>query len=162
MLDPNLFEVTRDGERWTCRPSMVVVRFGLVLGIAMSVFLAYLSWTSWRNDEGMWFGAVILLIAVFMAALTTWRWWIGRTPLTVERAGRVCYGGQELCAAGKVRSVRVAPTPSGEDAYDVWLELDGGRILIPGFAYGSRDNALAFAQELAHELRVPVEAAGNS
>jgi hypothetical protein len=92
-----------------------------------------------------------------VAGLTIWRLRTGRTPLTVERSGRVCYGEKEICAAGQVRSVRVLHAPSGEGAYDVWLDLEAGtRLEVPGFAYGSRDNAIAFAQELAAELHVTV------
>jgi hypothetical protein len=165
MLDPRLYEITREGERWVCRPSTLFVRFGFFMGAGMSAFLVYLAWSIWRkgpSDEAGWFGAAIFLMAVLVAALATWRWRTGRTPLTVERSGRVCYGEKELCSAAQVRYVRLALSPGGEGAYDVCLDLGGSRLVVPGYAYGSRENALAFAQELAGELRVPVEAAGES
>jgi len=58
----------------------------------MSAFLAYLAWIVWRDsqsEEAVWVGAAILLVAVFVVALTTWRLRTGRTPLIVERSGRV-------------------------------------------------------------------------
>jgi hypothetical protein len=97
-----------------------------------------------------------------VAALATWRARAGRTPLIVEPSGRVCYGQKELCSAGQVRCVRLVLSPDDEGderTYDVCLDVAGARVVVPGFAYGSRENAFAFAQELAQELRVPVEAA---
>ena len=94
---------------------------------------------------------------MFVVALATWRLRTGRTPLIVERSGRVYYGEKELCSPGQVRTVRLVPS-SGESDYDVCLELDGGtRRLVPGFAYGPRESALAFAQELGAESGVRVE-----
>jgi hypothetical protein len=164
MLDPNLFEVTREGERWACRPSTLLVRFGFALGAGMSLFLVYLAWTLWRagpRDEAVWFVALILLIAALVAVLATWRLRTGRAPLTVERSGRVCHGEKVLCPPGQARCVRLVLSPGGEGAYDVCLEVSGPRVLVPGFAYGSRENALAFAEALARELRVPVEASAE-
>jgi hypothetical protein len=89
-----------------------------------------------------------------------WRWRTGRTPLTIERSGRICFGEKELCPAGEVRTVRLVRAPGGDDGYDVCFELnDGTRKVLPGFAYGSRENALAFAREVARELHVNVEEA---
>jgi hypothetical protein len=160
MLDPNLFEVTREADRWVCRPSVVFVRLSLVLGAGLSALMVWAASVIWRNGDGaetLWVGGFFLVVALFAAGLAVWRWRMGRTPLTVERSGRVCHGGKELCSAGQVQSVRLMPPPSGEGAYDVCLELGtGARKEVPGFAYGSRDNALTFARELAAELRVTV------
>src|SRR5688572_28792817 len=159
MLNSNLFEVTRDGERWMCRPSMLIAQLGFGLGAGMSALLIYLAWKFWRNgqsEETDWFAGIMLLIAMFVAALATWRLWAGRTPLIIERSGRVSYSEKELCAAGQVRTVRLIAS-GGEDEYDVCLELEGGaRVVVPGFAYGPRESALAFAQEVGTELGVPV------
>lgn len=159
MLNPNLFEVTRDGERWMCRPSTLFVRFSFILGAALSAFLVYLAWIMGNDSqsaEEVWFGAAILLVAVLVAALATWRLRAGRTPLIIERSGRVSYGAKELCAPGQVRTVRLVAS-SGEGDYDVCLELAGGTCkVVPGFAYGPRKSALAFAQELGTELGVTV------
>ena len=60
----------------------------------MSAFLAYLAWIVWRDsqsEEAVWVGAAILLVAVFVVALATWRLRTGCTPLIVERSGRVDY-----------------------------------------------------------------------
>ena len=41
----------------------------------MSAFLVYLAWIVWRDsqsEEAVWVGAAILLVAVFVVALTTW------------------------------------------------------------------------------------------
>ena len=161
MLNPNLFEVTREADRWVCRPSSLFVRFSVLLGASMSAFLGYIAWTFFRDgrrDENVWVGTVILVLAVFLSGLAVWRWSMGRTALIVERSGRVCYGEKELCSAGEVRTVRLVPSPGGEDGYDVCLVLhEGTRKLVPGLAYGSRETACAFAQELAAELGVTVE-----
>jgi hypothetical protein len=160
MLNPNLFEVTREADRWVCRPSTLFVHFSVLLGAGMSAFLVYLAWTFFRDDrkdENVWVGTVILVLAVFVSGLAVWRWLMGRTALIVERSGRVCYGAKELCSAGEVRTIRLVPLP-GEDGYDVCLVLhEGTRRVVPGFAYGSREGACAFAQELAAELGVTVE-----
>jgi len=45
------------------------------MGAAMSAFLVYLAWIVWRDsqsEEAVWVGAAILLVAVFVVALTTW------------------------------------------------------------------------------------------
>jgi hypothetical protein len=130
------------------------------MGAGMSAFLVYVAWTflrEERQDNTLWLGALILLLAAFVAGLSLWRWRTGRTPLTVERSGRICYGEKVICSPGVVRSIRVVEHPHGEGAYDVMLDLhEGTRLEVPGFAYGSRDNAIAFAQELAAELHVTV------
>jgi len=82
----------------------------------MSAFLVYLAWIVWRDsqsEEAVWVGAAILLVAVSVVALTTWRLRTGRTPLIVERSGRVYYVEKELCSPGQVRTVRLVPS-SGE------------------------------------------------
>jgi len=92
----------------------------------MSAFLVYLAWIVWRDsqsEEAVWVGAAILLVAVFVVALTTWRLRTGGTPLIVERSGHVYYGEKELCSPGQVRTVRLVPS-SGESDYDVCLELE--------------------------------------
>ena len=38
MLNPNLFEVTREADRWVCRPSSLFVRFSVLLGAELLSF----------------------------------------------------------------------------------------------------------------------------
>jgi len=124
--------------------------------LAGMIWIAWIIWRDGPRGDTIWLGVVVLLIAALAAVLAVWKLRTGRTPLTVERSGRVSYGEKELCSAGQVQSVRLVAAPSGDGAYDVCLDLEGGTCKeVPGFAYGPRENALAFARELAAELRVP-------
>lgn len=110
---------------------------------------------------GMGMGAICLSIAGLLAGLGVWAWRTRRTPLTVGRGGRVCYGERELCAAGTVRSVRIAPSPGGEAGdCEVCLELDWGKLVsVPSqyFAgFGMKEQAHPFAKALATALEVGV------
>jgi len=130
-----------------------------------SAFLIYLSTLFFRRtgaeSANLWFGALFLLVAAFSAGLGIRAWRTRRTPLNIERGGRVSYGERELCAAGTVRSVRIALSRGGEpNDCEVCLELDAGKLVslpsqyFPGF--NSSEHARPFAKELAEALGVQV------
>ena len=81
---------------------------------AGSAFLVYLSTGFFRRTDTAFLGAIFLLVAVYSAGLGIRAWRTRRTPLLIERGGRVTYGERELCAAGTVRAVRITPSRSGE------------------------------------------------
>jgi hypothetical protein len=166
MQDPIPYVVMREGDRWVFRPSglfagLMVTGFG-----AGSAFCAYLAVSFLRkagDTVGVAFGCIFLFAAGLIFGLGVWAFRTRRTPLTVERDGRVCYGARELCAAGTVRSVRIAPSLGGEAGdCEVCLELDGGKLAsVPSqyFAgFGSKDQARPFAESLASALAVGVTA----
>jgi len=153
------YTVTRHADRCEFRPSDTLIFFLVSIwagGITLFVWWASLTETPLR--------IAFLLLAALLAggialALTT-----RRTPLTVERTGRVTHGDRELCAAGTVRAVRVADARRGESGdCEVCLELDGGRLVFlpPSSMYfGSfktREDAFAFAGELVAALGVEVK-----
>jgi hypothetical protein len=162
MLNPNLFDATREGDRWVCRPSALLARLHVGLGVGLGVFLLYLAWGFVRaGGEAAVIGGVFLLSAGFVAGLGLWAWRVRHTPLTAERTGRVCYGGRELCPAGLLRAIQVRPARGDDGDWDVCLELDGGRCVgLPGrfFAsFGGLDETRHFARELAAAAGVPVK-----
>src|SRR4051794_12531072 len=114
MQDPGQFVVTWDGERWLFRPSGLFVAFliaMLTVGVAFCVVLAVSFFRGFgAGSLGVWLGVSCLLFAGLFTGMVVWAWWTRDTPLTVERGGRVCFGARELCAAGTVRAVRIAPS----------------------------------------------------
>jgi hypothetical protein len=140
---------------------------GLMIGAfgAGSAFLVYLSTLFFRRTGAVpanfWLGAILLLIAGLSAGWGIRAWRTRRTPLSIEFGSRVSYGERELCAAGTVRAVRIAPSRGGEvNDCEVHLELDGGKLVsIPSqyFAgFKSREHARPFARILAEALGVQV------
>jgi hypothetical protein len=127
---------------------------------AGSVYLVYLSTTFFRRTATAIFGAILLLVAALPAGLGIRAWRTRRTPLSIERGGRVTYGERELCAAGTVRAVQIARRPSEAFDYEVCLELDDGKLVSiqpQHFAlYKTAMQARPFAAELAAALGVQV------
>ena len=165
MEDLALYVVKREAGRCVFVPSpmfaaIMVGGFG-----AGSAFLVYLSTLFFRRagtvSANLWFGAIFLLVAAFSAGLGIRAWRTRRTPLNIERGGRVSYGERELCAAGTVRAVRIALSRGGEpNDCEVCLELDGGKLVplpsqyFPGF--NSSEHARPFAKALAESLGVQI------
>jgi hypothetical protein len=153
MKDPTLYVVKRKADRLVFTPSPVFVIM-MVGGFGGgSAFLVYLS--------TLFFGVLFLLAAALPAGLGIRAWRTRRTPLNIERGGRVSYGERELCAGGTVRSVRIALSRGGEpNDCEVCLELDAGKLMslpsqyFPGF--NSSEHARPFAKELAEALGVQV------
>jgi hypothetical protein len=115
----------------------------------------------WAYFTASFVRVILLLLAGLLAGGMVWALWTRRTPLTAEPGGRVCFGARELCAAGAVRSVRIADARGGEGGdCEVCLELDDGRLVyLPGIYFGSfkqREDARPFAEKLAAALRVKV------
>ena len=128
---------------------------------AGSAFLVYLSTGFFRRTDTAFLGAIFLLVAVYSAGLGIRAWRTRRTPLLIERGGRVTYGERELCAAGTVRGVQIARSrPSEAFDYEVRLELDQGKLVSiqpQHFAlYKTAMQARPFAAELAAALGVQV------
>jgi hypothetical protein len=163
--NPTLYIFKRDGDRYTFVPSSTFS--GLMVGMfgAGSLFILYLSTIFFRHagevSADLWIGAIFVLVAGLGATLAIRAWSTRRTPLNIECGGRVSYGERELCAAGSVRSVRIAASRGGE-RYDceVALEVAGQELVyIPSqyFAvFGAREQARPFAAKLAEVLKVPV------
>jgi hypothetical protein len=152
------YTVTRHGDRWEFRPSDTFVYFIVCCwagGIGLFVWLAFLTESFFR--------IVFLLAAALLAGGIVWALATRRTPLTVERTGRVSHGERELCAAGTVRGVRIADARTGDSGdCEVCLELGEGKLVyLPSssFYFGSfprRDGAHEFGRELAAVLGVEV------
>jgi hypothetical protein len=159
-MEKTLYLIKREAGRCVFVPSPL---FGGVMAGgfgAGSLFLLYLS-TFFLRREVWWFTAFFLLPAGLSAGLGIRAWRTRRTPLTIETSGRVTYGEQELCAAGTVRAVRIAPSRAGEVCdCEVCLQLDAGKqVWIPSqyFAgFRSSEEARPFAEEIAKVLGVPV------
>jgi hypothetical protein len=164
-METTLYVVKREDGRRVIVPSPL--HAGLMAGLfgAGSAFLIYLSTLFFRRTDTAIFGALFLLVAVLPAGLGIRAWRTRRTPLTIEPGGRVSYGQRELCAAGTVRAIRIAPV-GGARAIEceVCLELDGGKLVpIPSqyFAeFPTSAQARPFARELADALGVPVTGGG--
>ena len=128
---------------------------------AGSIYLVYLSTAFFRRTATAIFGAILLLVAALPAGLGIRAWRTRRTPLSIERGGRVTYGQRELCATGTVRAVQIARL-RGDEAFDyeVRLELDEGKLVSiqPQYFVGYRTalQARPFAEELAAALGVQV------
>ena len=161
MGNPTPYMVKREAGRCVFVPSLL---FGslMVGGFgAGSAYLVYLSTMFFRRTDTTFFGAILLLVAALPACLAIRAWRTRRTPLSIEREGRVTYGEREICAAGTVRAVRIAPSHSGDvNDCEVYLQLDGEFLVsIPSeyFAhFPTVAQARPFATELADALGVPV------
>jgi hypothetical protein len=164
-LNPTLYVFERRADRCVFVPSSMFA--GLMVGAfgAGSAFLVYLSTLFFRHSgttsANLWLGAIFLLVAALPAGLATRAWRTRRTPLNIEFGGRVSYGERELCAAGTVRAVRIAPSRGGEaNDCEVCLELAGGKLVsMPSQYFGTfrgREHARPFAAEIAAALGVQV------
>ena len=158
--------LTQDGQRSEFRPQEAVAALAIIwaAGGSSTVFI-YVAVYFFRraNDASanVWIGAIFLLAAVIFVVAGVWAWGTRRTPLTVERDGRVCYGKRQWCAAGMVRSVRIASARSGESGdCQVYLEVDGSELLsLPSLWFGSvreRAHARPLAEALAKALGVGI------
>jgi hypothetical protein len=154
----------RDGERWVFHPSalhVVLLVTGFAAGSFFCIFLAVMVLKKAGDVLVVGFGTLFFLAAGLLVVLAAWAWRTRRTPLTIERGGRVCYGERELCAAGTVRTVRIAPSAGGEAGdCEVYLELNGGKLVSFPSQYfggfGTNARARPFAEALAAALGVGV------
>ena len=161
MQDPSPYVLTREGDQWIFRPSrlLVALMVGCVGGgSALCLYLSVI-FLQTRRSVAMWIETICFSLAALFAGMAAWAWQTRRRPLTVGSNGRVCYGERELCAAGTVRSLRIAPSPGGEAGdCQVCLELDGGKLISvpsPYFAgFGMKRQAQPFAKALAGALDV--------
>jgi hypothetical protein len=141
---------------------LMVGAFGLGCAFLLYSSTSFLrAWFVSGDSGSLWFGSVLLLAAALIGGLGIWAWRTRRTPLVIEREGRVRYGEKELCPAGAVRAIRIAPPRSAEaNQCEVYLELDTGTLVsipsqyFPGFQ--SPEDARPFANELAEALKVTV------
>ena len=104
MGNPTPYMVKREAGRCVFVPSLL---FGslMVGGFgAGSAYLVYLSTMFFRRTDTASFGAIFLPVAALPACLAIRAWRTRRTPLSIERGGRVTYGEREICAAGTVPS----------------------------------------------------------
>ena len=96
------------------------------------LFMLYLSSIFFRRAgevaAALVVGSVFVLVAGYSATLAISAWRTRRTPLSIESNGRVSYGEQELCAAGSVRSVRIAAPRREPYDCEVALEVAGTRV----------------------------------
>jgi len=163
--NPTSYIFKRDGDQCSFVPSSAFS--GLMIGMfgAGTLFMLYLSTMFFRHTgealANLWIGAIFVLVAAYSATLAIRAWHTRRTPLSIECGGRVSYGVRELCSAGSVRAVFIAPSRSGESSdCEVALEVAGGELVyIPSqyFAvFGAREQARPFAAKLAEVLKVPV------
>ena len=157
-LGPYVVKRQDDGLEFV--PSSMLAVFMLAgFGAGAATFLC-LSIYFFRNPQ-MLFGPILLLAGCLIAAMAIRAWRTRSTPLKIESGGRVSYGEQELCAAGTVRCVRIAPSVGGEGGdCDLQLEqVDGKLVSIPSQYFArlrSYAHARPFAAEFAKALGVPV------
>ena len=161
MENPTRCAVKREAGGCEFVPPPFYGRFMAGMFGAGSVFLVYLSTTFFRQTATAIFGAILLLVAAYSAGLGIRAWRTRRTPLRIERGGRVTYGERELCAAGTVRAVQIARSRLSEEFdYEVCLELDEGKLVSiqPQYfaLYKTAMQARPFATELADALGVQV------
>jgi uncharacterized protein (DUF779 family) len=168
MGDLNLapYVVRREADRWLFIPSAALIAVMTFARIAVGAFMVYLSTLFFRHAveaalPTTLFGPALLLGGCLLAVSGIRAWRARHTPLSVETGGRVCYGEQELCAAGTVRSVQIVESHGGEPGdSEVVLEVaDGNPVYIPSqyFAgFKSRKQARPFAAKLAEVLAVPM------
>ena len=127
---------------------------------AGSLFMLYLSTNFFRRYEAWPIGGFFILVAAAIASYAISAWRNRHTPISIEAGGRVSYGEQELCAAGTVRTVRIAPARAGEvNDCEIAFELAGGELVyLPSqyFCFSVREHARPFASELARALEVQV------
>jgi hypothetical protein len=156
--------IKQEAGRWVFFPSSFFAGFMAGAFGAGSAFVVYLSTLFFRrgySSPSFWLGVIFLLVAGVPAGFGVRAWRTRRTPLSVESDGLVRYGETELCAAGSVRAVRIAPARRGEVGdREVYFELDGGELVsIPSMYFGSfksSEHARPFAAKLAEALAVPV------
>jgi hypothetical protein len=115
---PPIYVAKREAGQCVFVPSLLFVRM-MVGGFgAGSAYLVYLSTLFFRRAGAsfgnLWFGAIFLLAAVLVVCLGIRAWRTRRTPLTIERGGRVSFGEREICAPRTVQAVRIARAPGGD------------------------------------------------
>jgi hypothetical protein len=157
------FEVKQRDGRWEVYLSPLVVSVIMTACAVVGGFTAYHMATFFLEGGGPEDGMVglgLFLITGCVISLAVWFWQTGGIPLAVESSGRVVYGDQELCPAGAVSAVRIAPARGGDGDFGVRLELRGGILVdLPStyFAhFGTPEQTRMFAQELARALGVEV------
>src|SRR5262245_43470801 len=137
-----LFDISRNGDRWECRPVRLWVNFNsgmLVLAAGFCLWMAGMFFSFYPDSTSMAVGTVPLAIAMLLG-WQTWRLWrLGRVPLTVESGGRVSYDGKELCGPGTVRTVHLVPDmrPESGDCRVVFETNDGGKVALEGLYFGT-------------------------
>ena len=159
-----MYTFSRDADRCTVVPSPTFGGFMVGMFAGGCLFMLYLSSIFFRHAgevaADLVVGSVFVLVAGYSATLAISAWRTRRTPLSIESNGRVSYGEQELCAAGSVRSVRIAAPRREPYDCEVALEVAGTELVyIPSqyFAtFGRREHARLFAAKLAEVLNVPV------
>ena len=163
-MKDSMYTFSRDADRCTVVPSPTFGGFMVGMFAGGCLFMLYLSSIFFRHagqvPVALVVGSVFVLVAGYSATLAISAWRTRRTALSIESNGRVSYGEQELCAAGSVRSVRIAAARRKPYDYEVALEVAGRELVyIPSqyFAtFGRREQARPFAAKLAEVLHVPV------
>jgi hypothetical protein len=159
-----MFEITQNGDRWECRPTWFMARFGALFLLFVAGFclcIAAMFFSLFPNNISLVVGAVPLFAAILVGWQASRFWRLGRVPLTVGGRGQVSYNGKELCPPGSVRSVQIVPDlrPEMCDFQVVLMSNDGGKVELEGPYFGtvaSREAARVLAGELAKALRVEV------
>ncbi|MFL5246114.1 MAG: hypothetical protein ACJ8FY_28940, partial [Gemmataceae bacterium] len=123
----------QDGQRSEFRPNEALLAVALTwsAGGTATVFV-YLAVFFLRAGDtpGQLIASALLLGAVLFIGFAIWAWLNRNTSLTVEADGSIFYGKKPLCAAGTVRSVRIADARSGEwGDCEVYLETDGEKLV---------------------------------
>jgi hypothetical protein len=164
MADSNLYTFKREADRWVLLPTPLYANLMTGFFAAGSLFMLYLSTMFFRRVYADWsqllIGGIFVLVAALIASSAIRAWRTRRIPISIEAGGRVSYGEQELCAAGTVRTVRIATARAGEaNDCELAFELAGGELVyLPSqyFCFSVREHARPFASELAKALEVQV------
>ncbi len=163
MADSNLYTFKREADRWVLLPTPLFANLMTGFFAAGSLFMLYLSTMFFRRAydwSHLLIGGIFVLVAAMIASSAIRAWRTRHIPISIEAGGRVSYGEQQLCAAGTVRTVRIAAARAGEaNDCEIVFELAGGDLVyLPSqyFCFSVREHARPFASELAKALEVQV------
>ncbi len=149
--------VAADGERWLFRRSPAFIAIMVAVFMAAGIFLALIPLSFLKPGVAeIW----LVIVSVFPFGLNFWPfpWPTDSIVLKVDRGGRVCFGGRQLCAAGTVRSVFITTKRARLADWQTYLRLeDGTFVCIPPPYLGDfelGEYARPLGEELARALGV--------
>jgi len=152
--------IAAGAERWVFRRSTAFIAIMLGVFMAAGIFLALIPLSFLKPGVAeIW----LVIVSVFPFGLNFWLfpWPTDSIVLEVDRGGRVCFGGRQLCAAGTVRSVFITTKRAKVADWQTYLRLeDGTFVCIPPPYLGDfelGESACPLGEELAKALGVELK-----